>query len=229
MKFVAFSFLLLPFISCGLIDFSLKGLKDFDSYRELVRYYDELVDDIMEDVRDLYKEIFDDNVRFIDESEDLGLGFRLGINAYTYMSTDEFVEKRCGVSLPERYFGMYVQAPEPEFLHKVNEFTFDDLPDEIDWRDYVQPVMNQRSCGSCWAFSTMAMLGGNEGKNFLNLLKFSFAESHNRLRDSESAEDWDFQLSPQFLVDCDDTNHGCNGGWPEDALGKKIISKKCPS
>ena len=64
--------------------------------------------------------------------------------------------------------------------------------DPIDWRTKgaVNPIQNQGSCGSCWAFSSAAAL---EGKYFLkygNLPKFA----------------------EQQWVDCDDICYGCNGG-----------------
>ncbi|GFS44135.1 dipeptidyl peptidase 1, partial [Trichonephila inaurata madagascariensis] len=40
---------------------------------------------------------------------------------------------------------------------------FDSLPQEFDWRNvsgvnYVSPIRDQGGCGSCYAFSSMAML-----------------------------------------------------------------------
>jgi len=71
------------------------------------------------------------------------------------------------------------------------------FPQNIDWTSLMQPVRNQGSCGSCWAFATAAMIVGvwkrcNSG--------FS-----------------DF-LSTQQLVDCDTSNAACNGGWFEGAI-----------
>lgn len=55
---------------------------------------------------------------------------------------------------------------------------------------------NQGSCGSCWAFTTATTL-----------------ESAIAIKGNSSPE----RLSVQYLVDCDETNFGCGGGWMLDA------------
>jgi len=69
--------------------------------------------------------------------------------------------------------------------------------DDLDWRTRgaVNPVKNQGSCGSCWAFSTT---GTVEGWTFVN----------NKVLPN---------LAEQQLVDCSkngQTIFGCQGGWP---------------
>lgn len=67
------------------------------------------------------------------------------------------------------------------------------LPAAFDWRDQVagglQPIKNQGSCGSCWAFSISAVV-----------------ESLMKIKDATSTP----ALSEQTLVDCSD--YDCNGG-----------------
>ncbi|XP_062136114.1 procathepsin L-like [Drosophila sulfurigaster albostrigata] len=76
------------------------------------------------------------------------------------------------------------------------------LPSSVDWRlsGAVNPVKNQGSCGSCWAFSAVGSL---ESHHFINL--------NQRV-----------SLSEQNLVDCTRGypyySQGCGGGWPIEAL-----------
>nr|ANH58182.1 cathepsin L-a [Azumapecten farreri] len=117
--------------------------------------------------------------------------FYLGINNFTDMELDEFVQyngllKR--KSLKTSDCGKFL---EPHFLS---------LPEEIDWRTkgYVTPVKNQGQCGSCWSFSTTGAL---EGQHFHETGKL-------------------VSLSEQQLVDCssDYGNNGCNGGLMDQAF-----------
>ena len=70
------------------------------------------------------------------------------------------------------------------------------LAASFDWRtvngqNYVSPVKNQGSCGSCWAFGTVAPL---EAKLLI---------SGGGLAD----------LSEQYLVSCNNNGWSCSGGW----------------
>ncbi|KAL0221376.1 hypothetical protein RCL1_001230 [Eukaryota sp. TZLM3-RCL] len=79
------------------------------------------------------------------------------------------------------------------------------LPERFDWREHgwTQPVKNQGSCGSCWAFSTISAL------------------EHQLFRKTGDM----IELSEQQLVDCDrDFNQGCHGGLMIEAFD--YIAKK---
>ena len=75
-------------------------------------------------------------------------------------------------------------------------------PDTWNWNDkgVVSPVKNQKSCGSCWTFSTTGAL-----------------EAHYKIATGN-----EILLSEQQLVDCPDPKkydtHGCNGGLPSYAF-----------
>ncbi|EFA83791.1 hypothetical protein PPL_02859 [Heterostelium album PN500] len=62
----------------------------------------------------------------------------------------------------------------------------------VDWRSYLSGVKNQGSCGSCYAFASLAPLEALLAKKGQIV-----------------------SLSEQEIVDCSTSygNHGCNGGW----------------
>lgn len=75
----------------------------------------------------------------------------------------------------------------------------DQLPPAFDWRDvngvnYLSPVRNQGSCGSCYAFSSVGMM-----------------EARLRLRTNNTVQT---MLSPQDVVSCSGLSQGCDGGFP---------------
>ena len=71
------------------------------------------------------------------------------------------------------------------------------LPEEFDWRNvdgknYVSPIRNQGSCGSCYAFGTMAMF-----------------EARVRIMSNGSVTP---VFSTQDIVSCSEYSQGCEGG-----------------
>ena len=80
-----------------------------------------------------------------------------------------------------------------------------DLPVNFDWRDvggtnYISPIRNQKSCGSCYAFGSMAML-----------------EARVRLISNNSLQP---VFSTQDIVSCSEYSQGCEGGFPYLIAGK---------
>jgi len=73
-----------------------------------------------------------------------------------------------------------------------------DLPASYDAREHglVSHVKDQGQCGSCWAFSAVANLEGQQAKKAGKITT----------------------LSEQQLVDCDDVDQGCNGGLMDNAF-----------
>lgn len=87
------------------------------------------------------------------------------------------------------------------------------VPSSKDWRtsSCLPPIRNQKSCGCCYAFATVDMVGTN--------YCLETGGSSNSLR------------SAQQVVDCGSRDleygihmNGCNGGWPEHNI--KYLQKK---
>ncbi|KAM0827893.1 hypothetical protein ACQ4PT_067890 [Festuca glaucescens] len=147
--------------------------------------------------------IYARNIRYIEATnEDAGAGltYELGETAYTDLTSDEFM-------------AMYTSPPSPlssdddaETIittraghvdagssgHQVYLNESAGAPASVDWRasGAVTEVKNQGQCGSCWAFSTVAVV-----------------EGIHRIKTGKLAS-----LSEQELVDCDTLDHGCDGG-----------------
>ncbi|XP_055752667.1 dipeptidyl peptidase 1-like [Salvelinus fontinalis] len=80
------------------------------------------------------------------------------------------------------------------------------LPERWDWRDvngvnYLSPVRNQASCGSCYSFALMGML-----------------EARVRLQTNNTETPI---FSPQQVVSCSQYSQGCDGGFPY-LIGKYV-------
>jgi C1A family cysteine protease len=136
------------------------------------------------------------NDRIIDESNAKNLTYTLGHNAFSGMSSEEFAE--------HMHFGLNREliAGSASSLRGGFESAVS-VPASVDWRTEgaVTPVKNQKSCGSCWSFSTTGALEGIYAIKRGNLVSFS----------------------EQQLVDCDyiragGTSLGCNGGDMESAM-----------
>ncbi|XP_059286947.1 cysteine protease XCP1-like [Lycium ferocissimum] len=201
-----FSFLVLFSILLSLMshatfarDFSIVGyspddLTSIDNIIDLFETWMEKHSKIYKSIEEkLHRfEIFRDNLKHIDERNKNVSNYWLGLNEFADLSHDEF---------QKMYLGLKVQN-ERSYDESTQEFTyrdFVDLPKSVDWRKKgaVTNVKNQGSCGSCWAFSTVAAVEG------INQIKTGNLTS----------------LSEQELIDCDTKyNSGCNGGLMDYAF-----------
>lgn len=135
-------------------------------------------------------EIFKDNLRFIDEHNSEGHMYKVGLNQFSDLTNEEYR----GLYLGTR---MNVNTSSGSSRYEVG--VGDKLPESVDWRQKgaVAEVKDQGSCGSCWAFSTVASVEGIHQIVTGDLIS----------------------LSEQELVDCDTTyNSGCNGGLMDYAF-----------
>ncbi|XAR48376.1 Actinidain [Bertholletia excelsa] len=137
-------------------------------------------------------QIFKDNLRFIDEHNGENRTYRLGLNRFADLTNEEY---------RSMYLGTTKRRPSSP-AKRSNHYVLragESLPDSIDWREKgaVAGVKDQGSCGSCWAFSTIAAV-----------------EGINQIVTGEL-----ISLSEQELVDCDISyNEGCNGGLMDYAF-----------
>lgn len=138
--------------------------------------------------------IYQSNVEYIDHINALNLPYKLIDNKFADMTNEEYRSIYLGYKRRMRStrgknltFGI---------AHKISP----KLAASVDWRlqGAVTPIKDQGTCGSCWAFSTIAAVEG------INQIKTGSLAS----------------LSEQELVDCDYTgdNHGCSGGLMEEAF-----------
>ncbi|KAL8143747.1 hypothetical protein V2J09_016779 [Rumex salicifolius] len=137
---------------------------------------------------------FKSNLKHIDERNKEINSYWLGLKEFADLSHEEF---------KGRYLGLKAKQLPKRTL--TQDFRYGDLsedselPKSVDWREKgaVTPVKNQGSCGSCWAFSTVAAVEG------LNQIVTGNLTT----------------LSEQELIDCDTAyNNGCNGGLMDYAF-----------
>lgn len=112
-----------------------------------------------------------------------GAKWKAGENAISKLPK-ELKIKRCGL----RMVGLPSKAPDDEAVQAPSP------PATFDWRtqNMVTAVRDQGNCGSCWAF---AAVGAMESKLLI------------------SGNNDGSDLSEQFVVSCDISNFGCDGGY----------------
>ena len=117
------------------------------------------------------------------------LSYSTGITKFSDLTHQEFAKTYLNLN----YDALAVANFNPHIVKVSNA-----APAAWDWRDkgYVSPVKYQGSCGSCWAFSTVANLEGLYYKNKGKMIT----------------------MSEQMLVDCDTYDSACNGGLMEYAF-----------
>jgi C1A family cysteine protease len=153
---------------------------------------------------------FKDNLTKIKEHNAQNLSFKVGLNQFSDMSNEEFKQKFATYKVsatvedfintwqekvPETTTTPSNNASNGSFLAEEDD---DDLTkrnlsgeNPIDYRSNFNPPRNQNYCGGCWAFALTAIV---EAKQSMK-------------------QGWTNQyLSIQQLLDCNNSNYGCNGG-----------------
>ncbi|EEF37409.1 cysteine protease, putative [Ricinus communis] len=141
-------------------------------------------------------EIFKNNLRFIDEhNNSKNRTYKVGLTRFADLTNEEYRAKFLGTKSDPKRRLMKSKNPSQRYAFKAGDV----LPESIDWRQSgaVSAIKDQGSCGSCWAFSTIAAV-----------------EGVNKIVTGEL-----ISLSEQELVDCDRSyNAGCNGGLMDNAF-----------
>lgn len=153
--------------------------------------------------------VFHINLQKIREHNKQRRGFTLGLTPFADITNEEF--KKMHIMNPQLFkintkqmrflsedyvdFDSYQDDDEKESTSDKRQD--DKKPIHIDHKEIMSPIRDQRMCGSCWAFSTAATI-----------------EAAYNAKSSTI----DHVFSTQQLVDCDDKDQGCEGGYPGYAL-----------
>jgi C1A family cysteine protease len=115
-----------------------------------------------------------------------------GVNAFTDMTLEE---------LEARYNHKALKLPSTKRIKETNAMRLhaSDLPEYVNWYEAgkVSESVDQTGCGACWAFTTATTL-----------------ESLNAIVNNLPTVP---TYSVQYLMDCDEVNWACDGGWMLDA------------
>jgi len=117
--------------------------------------------------------------------------------SWTAKAYPEF-EKYTMQGMHQRAGGHFMTLPSPAPASPELKARVSMLPENFDWRNvsgvnYISPVRDQESCGSCYAFSSMALVEA-------------------RLRIATNNQRTDI-FSPQDIVECSPLSEGCSGGF----------------
>ncbi|CAO1347637.1 unnamed protein product [Diamesa tonsa] len=166
-----------------------------DEYRNSIKYSDAKEDRKRADIILQRKEEIAIQNELFKEGKS---SFKIGLNHYCYMDSDEFIRVMCGTiepkemrtypALPQTTTMVYPPVPAANAL-------------ALNWAPTLcYPIIDQGLCGCCWSTVAIAVVESMFKK--LSLAKFKVP------------------LSIQYLVDCDKggLNKGCIGGWPTYAL-----------
>lgn len=110
-------------------------------------------------------------------------------DAFNHLSNEEFAKRYLGLNL----VSITNEMPRVDYRPLLS---YANLPASFDsrkqWPNCIHPIRNQKHCGSCWAFAGSEVLSD----------RFCIAS-----KGTVSAV-----LSPQFMVSCDTSDNGCQGG-----------------
>lgn len=143
-------------------------------------------------------ELFKASAARVKAVNEANLPYKLTLNRFA-ADTPEEREARMGLVLPSTLGAAHLG------VHSTSQLEVS----SVDWRDQgvVNPVKDQGSCGSCWAFGIIGSL-----------------ESHWALKTGSL-----LQMSEQQLVDCDTSDLGCGGGSLNNGYTWAVDQDMCKS
>jgi hypothetical protein len=171
--------------------YSSNELLNREAFREFVAEYGRKYDSAEHEHRFQH---FLNNLKLADErnAAEGPNGAVHGITRFMDWSPEEF--KAFLGSSPDLKSGLRGRQALPAPLEDIRKEPW--LGSEKDWAGRLTtPVKNQEQCGSCWAFSATEQIESDTMRTLGTT----------------------YVLSPQQLVSCDKSSHGCNGGWTEHA------------
>ena len=154
----------------------------FQQFQKFIKKYNKKYESVNEYLARY--EVFRRNV--MTTIKESNASYKTGITKFSDLTHQEFAK----IYLNLNYDAMAMVNFEPTTVKISNA-----APSSYDWRNQgrVSAVKDQGSCGSCWAFATVANLEGLYAANKGTIKTFS----------------------EQMLVDCDTSDSGCNGGLME--------------
>lgn len=108
------------------------------------------------------EKIFFKNRKLVrDHNSDPDKTYEQDLNIFSHLTTDEFIEYRCGTKLPERLANGSGTTTDPKLYPNppLGKFTSSTAPNSTNFINLMQPVLFQGRCNACWAFSAMAQIG----------------------------------------------------------------------
>ncbi|CAI2357930.1 unnamed protein product [Caenorhabditis sp. 36 PRJEB53466] len=168
---------------------SMQTMRDEQMFNDFILQYDRRYPSL-EEFEFRFK-VFVQNVREFEAEEKKHLGLDLDVNEFSDW-TDEELKLMIIDETEVQFEGLAVRYDENVLEDGVKR------PASIDWRteNKLTAVKNQGQCGSCWAFATVAAV-----------------EAQHAIKKGKLVS-----LSEQEMVDCDDRNNGCSGGYRPYAM-----------
>lgn len=192
MIFLSFTMLSLT-MSMSMINNNITDNEVMSMYEEWLVKHQKVYNGLGE--KDKRFQVFKNNLGFITEHNSQNNTYKLGLNKFADITNEEYRAMYLATKSDATRRVMKTKTTG----HRYGYNAGDRLPVHVDWRlkGALAPIKDQGTCGSCWAFSTIATV---EAINKIVTGKF-------------------VSLSEQELVDCDRAyNEGCNGGLMDYAF-----------